>query len=124
MKYREWAILLKSYTLHFQDKAFSMSGCGYDSSSRHRKDRLRSSCNFSDAFYLKETCRTHIVLIFSLSWSSHDLEVPATDDLRQVAMKLHIKGAVFKRKSSFRQGGRNLKVAEQSLSITPGILSF
>ena len=30
--------------------------------------------------------------------------------------------AVFERKSSFRQGGRNFKVVDQSLSIIPSIL--
>ena len=44
----------------------------------------------SDVFNLKET-HTRVVLIFSRSWSSHGLEVSATDDPRRAAMKLTIK---------------------------------
>ena len=64
------------------------------------------------------------VLIFSQSWSGHGLETPATNDLRSAAMKLNIKGDVIEHKSSFRLGGRNLKVAKQYVSITSGKLCF
>ena len=74
------------------------------SSSRHSKDdtaRILLKL-LSGVFNLKEMHTTRVVLIFSQSWSSHGLEV----------------------KSSFRQGGRNLKVVNQSLSIITSILSF
>ena len=71
-----------------------MSGCGYDSSSRHSKDWLRSPETSLRFFNLKET-HTRVVLIFSQSWSSHGLEVSATDDPRQAATELTIKVCRF-----------------------------
>ena len=67
-----------------------MSGCGYDSSSRHSKDPPE------DVFNLKEAHTIRVVLIFSQSWSSHGLEVSATDDPRQAATKLTIKVCRFR----------------------------
>ena len=63
----------------------------------------------SDVFNLKET-HTRVVLVFSQSWSSHGLEVSATDDLRRAATKLTIKVCRFG--ASFQQGGTNLKVVD------------
>ena len=49
----------------------------------------------SDVFNLKEM-HTRVVLIFSQSWSSHGLEVSATDDPRRAATKLTIKVCRFR----------------------------
>ena len=49
----------------------------------------------SDVFNLEET-HTRVVLIFSRSWSSHGLEVSATDDPRRAATKLTIKVCRFR----------------------------
>ena len=49
----------------------------------------------SDVFNLKET-HTRVVLIFSQSWSSHGLEVSATDDTRRAATKLTINVCRFR----------------------------
>ena len=50
----------------------------------------------SGVFNLKETHTTRVVLIFSQSWSSHGLEVSATDDPRWAATKLTIKVCRFR----------------------------
>ena len=68
-----------------------MSGCGYDSSSRHSKDPPEASLRC-----LQSQGNEHNVLIFSQSWSSHGLEVSATDDLRRAATKLTIKVCRFR----------------------------
>ena len=39
--------------------------------------------------------QNRVVLIFSQSWSSHGLDVSATDDLRRAAVKLTIQGMPF-----------------------------
>ena len=49
----------------------------------------------SDVFNLEEM-HTTVVLIFSRSWSSHGLEVSATDDPRWAATKLTIKVCHFR----------------------------
>ena len=49
----------------------------------------------SDVFNV-EDMHTRVILIFSRSWSSHGLEVSATDDLRRVATKLTIKVCCFR----------------------------
>ena len=73
-----------------------MSGYGYDSSNRHSKNRL-------DPLEASLRCRlfpgnsqNRVVLIFSQPWSSHGLEVSATDDLRWATMKITIKVCRFR----------------------------
>ena len=50
----------------------------------------------SGVFNLKEMHTTRVVLIFSQSWSSHGLQVSATDDPRRAATKLTIKVCRFR----------------------------
>ena len=50
----------------------------------------------SDVFNLKEMHTTRVELIFSQSWSSHGLEVSATNDPRRAPTKLTIELCRFR----------------------------
>ena len=69
-----------------------MSGCGYDSSSRHSKDWLRSP--ETSLRCLQSQGNAHKSCL-DLSWSSHGLEVSATDDPRRAVTELTIKVCRF-----------------------------
>ena len=74
-----------------------MSGCGYVLQVGIAKTWARILLKLlSGVFNLEETHTTRVVLIFSQSWSSHGLEVCATDDPRRVATKLTIKVCRFR----------------------------
>ena len=74
-----------------------MSGCGYVLQVGIAKTRARILLKLlSGVFNLKETHTTRVFLIFTQSWSSHGLEVSATDDPRRAATKLTIKVCRFR----------------------------
>ena len=65
-----------------------MSGCGYVLQvgiAKTTQARILLKL-LSGVFNLTETHTTRVVLIFSQSWSSHGLEVSATDDPRRAAI--------------------------------------